>query len=58
MKKQRLAAIAFVVIGTLNLVAFINLAGHREYLPASYPQDYLSGGSIPAQVPAWIGRMP
>ena len=58
MKKQRLAAIAFVVIGTLNLVAFINLTGHREYVPASYSQDYLSGGSMPAQVPVWIGHMP
>jgi hypothetical protein len=58
MKKHCLAVIALIVTGTLNLVAFINLAGHREYLPAGYSQDYLSGGNLPTQVPAWIGHMP
>jgi hypothetical protein len=58
MKKFRLATIAFIVVGTLNLVAFVYIAGHREYVPAGYSQDYLSASNIPAQVPAWIGRMP
>jgi len=58
MKKFRLPTIAFVVVGTLNLLAFVYLAGHGEYTPASYSQDYLSGSNSPAQVPAWIGRMP
>jgi hypothetical protein len=58
MKKFRLATIAFIVVGTLNLLAFVYIAGHREYVPAGYSQDYLSGSIVPAQVPAWIGRMP
>ena len=58
MKKSRLATIGFIVAGTLNLLAFVYIAGHREYVPAGYSQDYLSGANIPAQVPAWIGRMP
>jgi len=58
MKKFRLATIAFIVVGTLNLLAFVYIAGHREYVPAGYSQDYLSGSNIPVQVPAWIGRMP
>jgi hypothetical protein len=58
MKKHPLAVIALIVTGTLNLVAFINLAGHGEYVPASYSQDYLSGANVPAQLPAWIDRMP
>jgi hypothetical protein len=58
MKKFRLAAVAFIVAGTLNLLAFVYLAGHREYTPASYSQDYGSGSNIPARIPAWIGRMP
>jgi hypothetical protein len=58
MKKFSLATVAFVVIGTLNLLAFVYIATHREYTPVSYSQDYLTGSNIPAQVPAWIGRMP
>ncbi len=58
MKKFRLATIAFIVVGTLNLLGFVFIAGHREYVPAGYSQDYLSGANLPAQVPAWIGRMP
>jgi hypothetical protein len=58
MKKFRLVRLAFVVVGTLNLLAFVSLAGHSEYAPASYSQDYLSGSNIPVQVPAWIGHMP
>lgn len=58
MKKFRLPAVALVVVGTVNLLAFVYIAGHCEYTPASYSQDYLSGSNIPAQVPAWIGRMP
>jgi hypothetical protein len=57
MKKFRLVTIAFVVVGTLNLLAFVYLTGHSGYAPASYSQDYLSGSNIPAQVPAWIGQM-
>ena len=60
MKKIRLVTIAFIVVGTLNLLGFVYLTGHGEYSPASYSQDYLSGPSacnIPAQVPAWIGHM-
>jgi hypothetical protein len=57
MKKFRLPSIALVVVGTLNLLAFIYIAGHGKYTPASYSQDYLSGSNIPVQVPAWIGRM-
>jgi hypothetical protein len=58
MKKFRLAAVAFIVVGTLNLLTFIYLAGHGEFAPASYSQDSLSASNIPVQVPAWIGRMP
>jgi hypothetical protein len=58
MKKFRLARIAFVVVGTLNLVAFVYIAAHREYVPAGYSQDYPTGSNIPVQVPTWIGRMP
>lgn len=58
MKKHPLPVIALVITGTFNLGAFIYVAGHREYVPASYSQDYLSGGNVPAQLPAWIGRMP
>ena len=58
MKKFRLATIVFVLIGTLNLLAFVYVAGHREYAPVGYCQDYLSGSNIPAQVPSWIGHMP
>jgi hypothetical protein len=58
MKKFCLPTIAFVVVGTLNLLAFVYLTGHREYLPVSYPQDYVSASNIPVQLPAWIGRMP
>jgi hypothetical protein len=58
MKKFRLATTAFIVVGTLNLLAFVYIAGHREYVSAGYSQDYLSGSNMPAQVPAWIGRMP
>ena len=58
MKKSRLATIGFIVAGTLNLLAFVYIAGHREYVPAGYSQDYLSGANIPAQLPAWIGHMP
>jgi len=43
MKKFRLVTIAFVVVGTLNLLAFVYLSGHGEYAPTSYSQDYLSG---------------
>jgi hypothetical protein len=60
MKNFRLVSIAFIVVGTLNLLAFVYLAGHDEYSPASYSQDSLSGPSgcnIAAQVPAWIGHM-
>jgi hypothetical protein len=57
-KKIRLVTIAFVVVGTLNLIAFVYFSGHGEYAPASYSQDYLSGSNIPVQVPAWIGHMP
>jgi hypothetical protein len=57
MKKFRLATIAFVVIGTLNLLAFVYIAAHREYCPAGYSQDCLTCSNIPAQVPAWIGHM-
>lgn len=58
MKKFRLVTIAFVVVGTLNLIAFVYLAGHGEYAPAGHSQDYLSGSNIPVQVPARIGHMP
>jgi hypothetical protein len=58
MKKHHLAVIALVITGTFNLGAFIYVAGHREYVPASYSQDYLFGANVPAQLPAWIGRMP
>ena len=58
MKKFRLATIAFILVGTLNLLAFVYTAAHREYIPASYSQDYFTGSNIPAQVPAWIGHMP
>ena len=58
MKKLRLGTIAFVVVGTLNLIAFVYLAGHGEYAPAGYSQDYLSGSNIHVQVPAWIGHIP
>jgi len=53
MKKYRLPTIAFVVIGSLNLLAFTYVAGHPEYLPATDTQD----SNVPAQVPAWIGHM-
>ena len=58
MKRFRLATIALVVVGTLNLLSFVYVAAHREYAPAGYFQDYLTGSNIPAQVPAWIGPMP
>ena len=58
MKKFRLPTFALVVAGSLNLLAFVYIAGHREYTPASYSQDSLSGSNIPAQVPGWIGRIP
>jgi hypothetical protein len=58
MKRFRLATIAFVVVGTLNLLAFVYVAAHREYTPAGYSQDYFTGSNISAQVPAWIGHMP
>jgi hypothetical protein len=58
MKKIPLVAIAFVLIGTLNLLAFVYVAAHREYAPATCSQDYLTGSNIPVQVPAWIGHMP
>lgn len=57
MKKFRLVTVAFVVVGALNLVAFVYLAGHGEYAPARYSQDYASASNIPVQVPAWIGHM-
>ncbi len=57
MKKFRIVTIAFAVVGTLNLLAFVYLTGHSEYAPASYSQDYLTSSNIPAQVPAWIGQM-
>jgi hypothetical protein len=58
MKKFRLATIVFVLIGTLNLIAFVYVAAHCEYAPASYSQDYLTGSNIPPRIPAWIGHMP
>ena len=58
MKKFRLSTIALVVAGTVNLLAFVYIAGHREYTPASYPQDSLSVSGISAQVPARIGHIP
>jgi hypothetical protein len=58
MKRFRLATIAFVVVGTLNLLAFVYVAAHREYAPAGYSQDYLTGSNIPAQVPPWIDHLP
>ena len=58
MKKFSLATIAFILIGTLNLLAFVYVAAHREYAPATYSQDYLSGSNIPVQVPTWIGHLP
>jgi hypothetical protein len=58
MKNFRLPIIVFILAGTLNLLAFVYIAGHREYAPASYSQDYVSGSNIPAQIPAWVGRMP
>ena len=57
MKKFRLPIIALIVVGALNLLAFVYIAGHREYMPASYSQDSLCGSNIPPQVPAWIGHM-
>jgi hypothetical protein len=57
MKKFRLATIAFVVVGTLNLLGFVYIAAHREYASVDYSQDYLAGSNIPAQVPTWIGHM-
>jgi hypothetical protein len=57
MKRFRLATIAFVVVGTLNLLSFVYVAAHREYAPAGYSRDYLTGSNMPAQVPAWIGPM-
>jgi hypothetical protein len=41
-----LVTIAFVVVGTLNLLAFVYLSGHGEYAPTSYSQDYLSGSKL------------
>jgi hypothetical protein len=38
MKKFHLVTIAFVVVGTLNLIAFVFLAGHGEYAPAGIPR--------------------
>jgi hypothetical protein len=58
MKKFRLPVVAFIVVAALNLLAFVYITGHREYAPVSYSQDYLSSSNIPAQIPAWIGRMP
>ena len=58
MKKFPLATIAFILIGTLNLLAFVYVAAHREYAPATYSQDYLSGSNIPVQVPTWVGHLP
>jgi hypothetical protein len=58
MKKFHLPVIGLMVVGTLNLLAFVYMAGHREYQPASYSQDYVSASNVPAQVPAWIGHMP
>ena len=58
MKKFHLVTIAFVVVGTLNLIAFVFLAGHGEYAPAGYSHDYLSGSNIPVKAPPWIGHMP
>jgi hypothetical protein len=57
MKKFRLVTIAFVIVGTLNLLAFVHLAGHGEYAPASYSQDYVSASNIPVQIPARIGHI-
>ena len=57
MKKFRLPIIALIVVGTLNLLAFVYIAGHREYAPASYSPDSLCGSNIPTQVPAWIGQI-
>ena len=57
MKKFRLATVAFVVVGTLNLLAFVYIAAHREYAPVGYSQDYPTGSNIPTQMPAWIGQM-
>ncbi|MBV9875305.1 MAG: hypothetical protein JO025_11300 [Verrucomicrobia bacterium] len=58
MKKISLVSIAFVLTGTLNLLAFVYVATHREYAPVTYSQDYLTGSNMPVQVPAWIGHMP
>jgi hypothetical protein len=58
MKKFRLPITAFIALGTVNLLAFVYIAGHREYVPASSSQDYLFGSNIPVQIPAWIGRTP
>jgi hypothetical protein len=58
MKRFRLASIAFVVVGTLNLLAFVYVAAHREFTPAGYSQDYFTGSNIPAQVPGWLGHRP
>ena len=58
MRKFRLPAFALIVVGTLNMLAFVFIAGHREFTLAAYSQDYLSGSNIPVQLPAWIGRMP
>jgi hypothetical protein len=57
MKKFRLVTIAFVIVGTLNLLAFVHLAGHGEYASAGYSQDYVSASNIPVQIPALIGHM-
>ncbi|MBV8097704.1 MAG: hypothetical protein JOZ31_00960 [Verrucomicrobia bacterium] len=57
MKKFRLATIAFVVVGTLNLLIFVYISAHREYARVGYSQDYLADSNITAQVPAWIGQM-
>jgi hypothetical protein len=58
MRKFRLPIIAFIVLGMLNLLAFVYIACHREYVPASYSQDYLSDSNIRNQIPAGLGRMP
>jgi hypothetical protein len=58
MKKFRLVTTAFIVIGTLNLLAFVYLAGHGEYAPAGFSQDCISGSNIPAQGPPRIDHMP
>jgi hypothetical protein len=58
MKNNRFPVAALVVVGMLNLLGFLFLAGHPERVPAAYVPAYPGGSNAPVQLPGWIGRMP